>query len=46
MRKALMLCICIIIIVSLAVPAYAAAGITGGTFTAAVSPEDILWPPV
>ena len=38
-RKALIACVCIIIIVSLAVPAYAAAGITGGSFTAAVSPE-------
>ena len=39
MRRALVLCICIIIIVSLAMPVSAAPGVTGGTFTAAVTSE-------
>lgn len=39
MRKALGLAVCLILIVSLAVPVSAAAGVTGGTFTAAVSQE-------
>lgn len=39
MRRALAFAICFVIIVSLAAPVFAASGVTGGTFTAAVSQE-------